>query len=180
MADKKISELTALTGASVASGDLFPIVDSSAAETKSITYSELSSKISTDIITSPSWTSFSVTINNGGTLTYTDSNQRYFINGKILYCQFDILQTAAGSGTTDLTIDPPGGVTLLDAGCCGEVSGFDIGNDNVYSTHTVEAVNSSNVFKLRRVGAATYWRGGTLIGNNSVAKFSVNIVAGIE
>jgi hypothetical protein len=46
MADKKVSELTALTGSSLASGDLFYIVDVSepldADKSKKITYSELS------------------------------------------------------------------------------------------------------------------------------------------
>jgi hypothetical protein len=45
MADKKVSDLTALTGASLASGDLFYVVDISeptaADKSKKITYSEL-------------------------------------------------------------------------------------------------------------------------------------------
>ena len=40
MADKKISELTALTGANVADTDLLPIVDTSSVETKKITFGE--------------------------------------------------------------------------------------------------------------------------------------------
>jgi len=40
MADKKISELTALTGADVADTDLLPIVDTSSVETKKITFGE--------------------------------------------------------------------------------------------------------------------------------------------
>ena len=40
MADKKISQLTALTGASLATNDLFPLADVSATETKSITFAE--------------------------------------------------------------------------------------------------------------------------------------------
>jgi hypothetical protein len=46
MADKKVSDLTALTGSSLASGDLFYVVDISepvaADKSKKITYSELS------------------------------------------------------------------------------------------------------------------------------------------
>jgi hypothetical protein len=46
MADKKVSDLTALTGAGLASGDLFYIVDVSeplaADKSKKITFSELS------------------------------------------------------------------------------------------------------------------------------------------
>lgn len=45
MADKKITALTALTGANTASTDVFPIVDVSAAETKKITAAELAAAI---------------------------------------------------------------------------------------------------------------------------------------
>jgi hypothetical protein len=41
MADKKITALTALTGANTVSTDVFPIVDVSATETKKITAEEL-------------------------------------------------------------------------------------------------------------------------------------------
>ena len=49
MTDKKISELTALTGANTASDDLFLIVDTSANETKKITKAELSTALSPSI-----------------------------------------------------------------------------------------------------------------------------------
>ena len=45
MADKKITALTALTGADTASTDVFPIVDVSATETKKITAEELAAAI---------------------------------------------------------------------------------------------------------------------------------------
>jgi ribosomal protein L11 len=45
MADIKISALTAITGANTVSGDLIPIVDTSASETKSITRDELAAGI---------------------------------------------------------------------------------------------------------------------------------------
>ena len=45
MADKKITALTALTGANTASTDVFPIVDVSATETKKITAEELAAAI---------------------------------------------------------------------------------------------------------------------------------------
>ena len=47
MADKKITALTALTGASTASADVFPVVDVSATETKKITATELATAITT-------------------------------------------------------------------------------------------------------------------------------------
>ena len=48
MADKKISQLTNLTGASLAEDDEFVIVDTSADETKSITWSELKEGLDAD------------------------------------------------------------------------------------------------------------------------------------
>ena len=47
MADKKISELTALTGANVATDDQLVIVDTSAALTKSITIDEFKNALDT-------------------------------------------------------------------------------------------------------------------------------------
>ena len=47
MADQKISELTALTGANVADDDAIAIVDTSATETKKIVFSELKSALDT-------------------------------------------------------------------------------------------------------------------------------------
>jgi hypothetical protein len=47
MADQKISELTALTGADVADTDLLPIVDTSATETKKITFAEFKTALDT-------------------------------------------------------------------------------------------------------------------------------------
>lgn len=47
MADKKISELTALTAANVAGGDLVAIVDVSASETKKVSASDVAEYVST-------------------------------------------------------------------------------------------------------------------------------------
>jgi hypothetical protein len=47
LSDKKISELTALTGANVADTDLLPIVDTSATETKKITFGEFKTALDT-------------------------------------------------------------------------------------------------------------------------------------
>lgn len=41
MTDKKISQLNSLTKSTIATGDVFPVVDTSASETKKITYQEL-------------------------------------------------------------------------------------------------------------------------------------------
>jgi hypothetical protein len=47
LADQKISELTALTGANVADDDAIAIVDTSATETKKIVFSELKNALDT-------------------------------------------------------------------------------------------------------------------------------------
>ncbi len=47
MADKKISELTALTAAGVAGGDLLAVVDVSASETKKISTNDVAEYVST-------------------------------------------------------------------------------------------------------------------------------------
>ena len=47
MADQKISELTALTGANLADVDAFAVVDTSAVQTKKITYAELKTALDT-------------------------------------------------------------------------------------------------------------------------------------
>ena len=51
MADQKISELTALTGANVADDDAIAIVDTSATETKKIVFSELKNALMTGALT---------------------------------------------------------------------------------------------------------------------------------
>ena len=47
MADQKISELTALTGTNLADVDAFAVVDTSAVQTKKITYGELKAALDT-------------------------------------------------------------------------------------------------------------------------------------
>ena len=116
----------------------------------------------------PTWTAWStVTILGGGTLTYTTANARYYIDGKILHAQFDFNQTAAGDGSADVTIAPPGGVTLLDSATCGVWGSRDLGNDNQFRCHAIEAINSTNVFKIRRNTLELYVRGNAFVGNNA-------------
>jgi len=127
----------------------------------------------------PTWTAWStVTIDGGGSLTYTTANGRYYIWGKMLFAQFDFAQTAAGSGNIKVSIDPPGGVTLLDSATCGTVSWTDMGNNNVFSSMGVEADASSNTFWIRRDNNSAYVRGGTMIGNNGNG-FGFYVIAAI-
>jgi hypothetical protein len=79
MADKRISELTALTGANVADTDLLPIVDTSAAETKKITFAEFKTALDTATgfvrITGDTMT---------GNLSFGDNNKAIFGAGSDL------------------------------------------------------------------------------------------------
>jgi diphthamide biosynthesis methyltransferase len=52
MADKKISELTAITGANTAATDVFVVVDTSTGQTKKITREELNNAIEQDVLSS--------------------------------------------------------------------------------------------------------------------------------
>jgi hypothetical protein len=79
MSDQKISELTALTGANVADTDLLPIVDTSATETKKITFGEFKSALDTATgfvrITGDTMT---------GNLSFGDNNKAIFGAGNDL------------------------------------------------------------------------------------------------
>jgi hypothetical protein len=210
MADSKISELTALTSAASADADLIAVVDTDAAETKSMTLAELDARALSGIADqssatvatgdllvindiddsnnpkqvtaqsvanlasiSPVFTDEALTVGGGGTLTYDTDYNRFYVFGKILFWQFSITQTAAGSGTADLTFPAPTGVTLLDSKGCGHASTNDIANGNAYRTMSCEAINSTNLVKIQNDGTQLYIRGGNMIGNNGV----VNIAA---
>jgi hypothetical protein len=84
MADKKISELTALTGANVADTDLLPIVDTSATETKKITFGEFKTALDTSTgfvrITGDTMT---------GDLSFGDNNKAIFGAGSDLQIYHD-------------------------------------------------------------------------------------------
>jgi hypothetical protein len=86
MADKKISELTALTGANVADTDLLPIVDTSATETKKITFGEFKTALDTATgfvrITGDTMT---------GDLSFGDNNKAIFGAGSDLQIYHDAL-----------------------------------------------------------------------------------------
>jgi hypothetical protein len=126
------------------------------------------------------WATETVTVNGGGTLTYDTDYSYMAVVGKLLYWQFSITQTAAGSGSTDITIDAPSGVTLLDSDNIGSISTADSANNNIYHSMNATAVNSSNVIKIRRTDTLTFLQGGNFIGNNGVVNFSFNVVCAIE
>jgi hypothetical protein len=100
MADKKISELTALTGANVADTDLLPIVDTSATETKKITFGEFKTALDTATgfvrITGDTMT---------GNLSFGDNNKAIFGAGSDLQIYHDGSNSyISDQGTNDLKI----------------------------------------------------------------------------
>lgn len=68
MADKRISELNAITGGNTANDDLFLVVDSSTGETKKITRAELNNAIEQDVLASVDITTANI---DGGTIDGT-------------------------------------------------------------------------------------------------------------
>ena len=130
-----------------------------------------------DLEVASAWTTATLTINDGGTLTYSTTYNRYIIIGKMLYWNFSMKQTNAGSGTTDITIDPPGGVTLVD-GHFGPCTTFDMSNSNQMEGTAVEVV--SNKLKVYNPALLIYLRGGAFVGNNGVCGLTCSLVLEIS
>ena len=105
MADKKISDLTALTGANVADADLLPIVDTSATETKKITFAEFKTALDTA-------TGF-VRI-TGDTMTGAlDVQSTITATGTSVFASLDISGDIDVDGTTNLdVVDIDGAVDM--------------------------------------------------------------------
>ena len=125
----------------------------------------------------PAWTTATLTINDGGTLTYSTTYNRYIITSTTLYWNFAMKQTNAGSGTTDITIDPPGGVTMVD-GQFGPCTTFDMSNSNQMEGTAVEVV--SNKLKVYNPALLIYLRGGAFVGNNGVCGLTCSLVLEIS
>jgi len=118
MADQKISELTALTGANVADDDAIAIVDTSATETKKIVFSELKNALDTATgfvrITGDTMTGAldvqSTITSDGLTVDGATQIDQLRLNDGYIRFQNATLQTPAGaaiyrpSGTSDLNI----------------------------------------------------------------------------
>jgi hypothetical protein len=98
MTDKKISELTALTGAQVAADDVVAIVDTSVTETKKIRADQLSLAVSTSL--------------GLGTMATQNANNVAITGGSVNGTSIGGTTRAAGNFTT---LDANGNVTLGDA-----------------------------------------------------------------
>jgi hypothetical protein len=128
MADKKISDLTALTGANVADTDLLPIVDTSATETKKITFAEFKTALDTSTgfvrITGDTMT---------GNLSFGDNNKAIFGDGSDLQIYHN--------GSASLISEQGTGSLIILA------SGLDINN----------AANTENMLTAYEDGAVTLY-----------------------
>jgi hypothetical protein len=98
MSDKKISQLTALTGAQVAADDVFAIVDTNVPETKKIRADQLSLAVSTSL--------------GLGTMATQNANNVAVTGGTINGTAIGGTTRAAGNFTT---LDANGNVVLGDA-----------------------------------------------------------------
>lgn len=96
MTDKKISELTAITGVDTASNDLFLIVDVSANETKKITRQEMNNALDLNTITNITVTGGTI---NGTTIGATTPSSGAFTT---LSATTPLAATSGGTGLSSL------------------------------------------------------------------------------
>jgi hypothetical protein len=120
MSDQKISELTALTGANVADTDLLPIVDTSATETKKITFGEFKTALDTATgfvrITGDTMT---------GNLSFGDNNKAIFGAGSDLQIYHD--------GTNSYIRDNAEGVLRIQGAANVQIEGANEENMAVFN-----------------------------------------------
>ena len=168
MADQKISELTALTGANVADDDAIAIVDTSATETKKIVFSELKNALDTATgfvrITGDTMT---------GDLSMGDNVKAIFGAGSDLQIYHDgssghSIITESGGGALqlqgeNLVLEKPDGTNYLLAvsGASGYVKLYQNGSEKLSTTSTgvdITGVLSSN---------------GLTVGDNSTSEIPI-------
>jgi hypothetical protein len=103
MADSEISNLTALTGASSATDDEYPIVDSDAAETKRQTRAELFKSIPWDKTVTAALTTGNQTINKPvGTVNFAAAASSLTVTNSLVTTSSIIITTVR---TNDSTMD---------------------------------------------------------------------------
>jgi hypothetical protein len=116
MADKKISELTAITGSNTAATDVFVVVDTSTGQTKKITREELNNAIEQDVLSSIDIDTINGDFSVNGNINLGDNNKAIFGAGSDL----QIYHTGSDSviadgGTGNLNILGDADVAIINA-----------------------------------------------------------------
>ncbi len=105
MADKKISELTAITGSNTAATDVFVVVDTSTGQTKKITREELNNAIEQDVLSSIDIDTINGDFSVNGNINLGDNNKAVFGAGSDLEIYHDgsnSIVKDAGTGSLEL------------------------------------------------------------------------------
>ena len=187
MTDKKISELTAITGANTAADDLFIVVDSSGTATKKITRAELNNAIELDAfstvnidagtIDGVTMATSDITVGSGktlnvsaGTLTLADDQiSGDKINGGSISSTFvgNLTGNASGTAATVTTAAQPA-ITSV-----GTLTGLGIGAaasaGKLHVTHTTGTIG---YFESSQASANV----SNLVGNSTQTNSSANLV----
>ncbi len=117
MADKKISELDAITGANTAATDVFVVVDTSTGQTKKITREELNNAIEQDVLSSIDIDTINGDFTVNGNINLGDNNKAIFGAGSDLQIYHDGSQSRiSDTGTGRLTIETNGDSIRLTKG----------------------------------------------------------------
>jgi hypothetical protein len=153
MADKKISELTTITGANTASGDLFVIVDVDANETKKITRDELTNALELtdfDNIDINGGTIDGVTIGGAsagaGTFTTLQANTSFNVDGTVTADGLTINDFIASNVSPASSITSTGNQLMLQGATNGSGQSVDLifqqklSNDNTRAGGKVSSI----------------------------------------
>jgi hypothetical protein len=173
MADSKISALTALTGANVATDDAFPIVDTSVTTTKKITADELR------IAVAPAWTtpSFSAgdyTASESMTWTVASGDvttSAYSITGKRMTWAFQIdTTTVGGTPSNELRIAIPGSKTATKT----MSNAVQLLDNNTYVSGFCFVLAGETTLRIRRSDNANFTASTNLTYVNGQITFEIN------
>ena len=144
MADKKISELDAITGANTAATDVFVVVDTSTGQTKKITREELNNAIEQDVLSSIDIDTINGDFTVNGNINLGDNNKAIFGAGSDLQIYHDGSNSFvkdAGTGNLQiqgnhLSLEDSTGTRFLLGLQGGETRIYNQGNEKLAATTT--------------------------------------------
>ena len=177
MADKKISELDAITGADTAADDYFVVVDTSGQVTKKISRAELNNAIEQDVLAQVSITDLGSDLNtNGNDINFGDNDKATFGSGDLEIYHDSLNSYIVDSGTGDLIVQGGNNVFIKDGSgnnmlrttdgaqvrlYYGNATRLDTTATGVDVTGTVVAdtlsLNSSTDFGIGTISSDTNW-----------------------